>query len=92
MRGVGYMEEKLKFGSFKVPLKISDKNVKISVKVKKSGLVYHREAMGENVDKMLLASTGKIIINPVEPINTPKQITSTTSHLSIETLSPKNHH
>lgn len=44
-------------------------------------LLYRRESVDEKMEKNLLASTGKILINPVEPLNKPKELTS---HFLIE--------
>lgn len=39
-------------------------------------LLYRRESVDEKVEKNLLASTGKILINPIEPLNKPKELTA----------------
>ena len=38
--------------------------------------LYKRELLGEKVEKVLLAYNGSILLNPVEPLNMPREITS----------------
>lgn len=60
-------------------------NEEISLGVEKRGgfLRYFRylKNKNENIEKILASDTGKIIVNPVEPLNLPKEITS---YLEIE--------
>lgn len=67
---------KILFGSFNIPNKIESKNIEISIKKEENLLIYSRKSQDENVEKILLQKEGKIIINPVEPLNLPKVITN----------------
>jgi len=39
-------------------------------------LLYRRQSDDEKVEKNLLASTEKVLVNPIEPLNKPKELTS----------------
>jgi hypothetical protein len=65
----------LKFGYQKHPLKVAVDGLTLSIGKNKEGLVYKRKLLDDKVEKILLSTGGKIIINPVEPMNIPKQIT-----------------
>jgi hypothetical protein len=64
------------FGIYDVPLKIDKGGISLSIKKKGEGLVYKRESAGEIVEKLLLTESGNILVNPVEPLNTPETLTS----------------
>ena len=63
------------FGLHDVPLRIDQERISISVEGTAGGLLYKRECMDEEVEKFLLSSNSKILINPVEPVNKPKELT-----------------
>jgi hypothetical protein len=63
------------FGLHDVPLRIVQEEISISVEREEGGLLYRRECMDEEVENFLLSSNGKILINPVEPLNKPKELT-----------------
>ena len=65
----------LKFGYCKAPLKIAENGLVLNIGRKKEGLNYKRTFLDEEVQKIMLATDGKILMNPVEPMNIPKQIT-----------------
>jgi len=69
------------FGLRDVPLRINLKEISLSVERTAGGLLYKRECMDEEVEDLLLSSDSKILINPVEPVNKPKELTP---HLLIE--------
>jgi hypothetical protein len=64
------------FGYYDVPLRIAKEGISLSVEREEEALLYRIESVDEEVEKHLLASTGKILINPVEPLNKPKEVTS----------------
>jgi hypothetical protein len=64
------------FGYYDVPLKIVEEGISLCVQKEGKGLVYRRECLEEQIEKNLLASKGKILLNPVEPVNKPKALTS----------------
>ena len=47
----------------------------ISVEDDGGKLVYRRECCGENAEKVLLTDCRRILINPIEPVNKPKELT-----------------
>jgi len=63
------------FGLHDVPLRIDREGISISVERVAGGLLYRRECMYEELDGILLSSNSKILINPVEPVNKPKELT-----------------
>jgi hypothetical protein len=64
------------FGYYEVPLGVEKEGISLSVERKGEVLLYRKECVDEKVGKIILASTGKIIINPIEPLNKPKELTS----------------
>ena len=64
------------FGCYDAPLGIEKEGISLSVERAGEIMTYRRQRGDEKVEKMLLTSTGKILINPVEPVNKPKEITS----------------
>ncbi len=63
------------FGLHDVPLRIDLEEISLSVERVAVGLHYKRECMDEEVEDLLLSSNSKILINPVEPVNKPKELT-----------------
>ncbi len=64
------------FGLYDVPLRIDREGISLSVDKVTGGIRYKRECMDEEVKDILLSSNSKILINPVEPVNEPKELTS----------------
>lgn len=64
------------YRQYEVPFKCEETEG-ISVSVGKEGdhLIYRRECLEERVEKILAMERGKVNINPVEPLTTPKEIT-----------------
>jgi len=69
------------YGSYDFPVKIESDGILISVENEKGNLVYRRKCMDEEVEKILIGVGGKLIVNPVEPVNKPVEVTS---YLQIE--------
>lgn len=63
------------FGYHDIPLKIVQEGISLSVQKDRGGLVYKRDCLDEHVEKRLLATNGRILVNPVEPLNKPKALT-----------------
>ena len=63
------------FGRYDIPFKIVHDEISLSVDKEGENLLYRRESGGEKVEKILLGSKGKILLNPVEPVNKPKELT-----------------
>ncbi len=68
-------QNRLKYGSFQLPLTIEEEELSISLGKKGDYLFYHRDHAGETADKIILVSEGDILFNPVEPVNKPREIT-----------------
>jgi hypothetical protein len=69
------------FGTHAIPLSL--KNEEFSLLIEKEGdlFIYKREAGKEKKEKIILSDKKRIIINPVEPLNQPKELSS---YLDIE--------
>jgi hypothetical protein len=63
------------YGYHKPPFSIEKEGISVSVEKTGERWVYRRKFGSEEVEKLILGDGKNIIINPVEPINTPKEIT-----------------
>ena len=63
------------YGYHNIPFKIKKEGISIFVKKTGDNLSYKREYTGEKVEKILLTNSDKILINPIEPLNKPKELT-----------------
>lgn len=63
------------FGYHDSPVKIEKDDIFISFQKKKDELLYKRTCNGEKVDKILLTESKKVLINPIEPLHKPKELT-----------------
>ncbi len=57
------------------PLRVSKECINLSIKKEGKNLHYTRSCFDESIEKILLSKDCGIIINPIEPLNTPKYIT-----------------
>ena len=64
------------FGEYPIPLNIEQENISISAQREDERLIYRRTCLEERAEKTLLIKKGKIILNPVEPVNKPKSLTT----------------
>ena len=64
------------FGQYDIPISIEQEEITLSVQKEGESLLYRRACLGESVEKMLVAGGGKILLNPVEPVNKPKSLAS----------------
>ncbi len=64
------------YGAYSFPTSIETENISISVEKEENKFLYRREFQGETVEKILAANSGQLIINPVEPLNKPVEVTS----------------
>ena len=62
------------FGLHDVPLRIVHEGISFTVEKDKGGLRYKRKSMGEEVENIFLSSNSKVLINPIEPLNMPKEL------------------
>lgn len=63
------------FGYHDAPLNIEREGISISVERAGDNLLYRRKHADEKVEKILLTSSNKILINPIEPLHRPKELT-----------------
>lgn len=63
------------FGKHTIPVKIEGEGLSITMEREGEMLLYRRECLGDELEKSLLTSKEEILINPVEPLNTPKKLT-----------------
>ncbi|MFC1890508.1 DUF432 domain-containing protein [Thermodesulfobacteriota bacterium] len=63
------------FGQHKIPLKIEDEGISLTLEKEEDTLVYKRDCLGDELGKTLLTGKEEILIHPVEPLNTPKKLT-----------------
>lgn len=63
------------YGYHELPFSIEQEGIAISVENTGEQWVYRRTLGTEHVEKIILGSGKRLIINPVEPLNTPKEIT-----------------
>jgi hypothetical protein len=64
------------FGYYDIPFSIVQDAISLSCEREGDSVLYKRECNGEIVEKFLLTSNSKILLNPVEPVNKPKPLTS----------------
>lgn len=64
------------FGEYDIPVNIEQNNLSISVQKEDERIIYRRTCLEEKTEKNLLINNGKIILNPVEPLNKPKSLTT----------------
>jgi hypothetical protein len=63
------------YGYYDPPFSVEQEGISISVEKTENRLTYRRISGKDEVEKLILGNRKRIIINPVEPLNTPKEIT-----------------
>ena len=63
------------YGHYDPPFSVEKEGISISVEEIENRWVYKRTLGTDKVEKLILGDGKHIIINPVEPLNTPKEIT-----------------
>ena len=64
------------YGSYSLPATIESDGISVAVERQGSALAYRRAIGGDRAEKLLLGSgTGTIVVNPVEPLNLPQELT-----------------
>lgn len=63
------------YGEYSIPMSIERDGLKITIERDGNSLLYRRDCLEEKVEKRLLAGDGKVLLNPVEPLNRPKVLT-----------------
>jgi len=64
------------FGTHDIPLSFETENIQLNIQKQNGCFIYQRKCNDEEEEKTLLAKSPTILINPVEPINKPKEITN----------------
>ena len=64
------------FGSYNIPFEIETDDISLRIEKLDGIYLYRRDANNENVAKNLMDVEGSLLINPIEPLNRPKKITS----------------
>ncbi|QSZ67494.1 DUF432 domain-containing protein [Methanofollis aquaemaris] len=62
------------YGTHDLPFHYETEDFSLSFEHEEGRYLYHRELCGEKKEHILLSSGGRVIINPVEPLNLPKSI------------------
>lgn len=63
------------YGEYNFPVNIEREGLHVTIERDGNSLVYRRDCLDEKVEKRLLAGGGKVLLNPVEPLNRPKVLT-----------------
>lgn len=63
------------YGYYDLPFSVEQEGISISVEKVGDRWIYRRILGTDEVEKLILGDRKRIIINPVEPLNTPKEIT-----------------
>ncbi|WP_440952177.1 DUF432 domain-containing protein [Methanococcoides sp. FTZ1] len=69
------------YGSYTIPFSSKTENIDIAVDMEGDNCLYRRQLFEDKLEKILVKGDGKLLINPIEPLNKPKKITS---HLLVE--------
>ena len=64
------------FGSYNIPLKIEKEGISLSIEKEDDLYIYRRDAFYGKEEKVLHFNKGTVLLNPIEPLNKPKEITS----------------
>lgn len=81
----GHKIEDIPWGPHKLPVTLNLAGISIAIEKNNDGFLYRRDGAGENVEKIVLADKGNLILNPVEPLHKPAEICT---HLLIELDQP----
>jgi hypothetical protein len=64
------------YGSYNIPFELEKEGITLSLVKEGNGFIYRSACAGARLEKILLARTGNVFINPIEPLNKPKELTS----------------
>jgi hypothetical protein len=73
------------FGNYQTPLELSGDRYAISMKEEGEAVLYRRTCRGDGIEKRILAGHCDVLLSPVEPVNTPSELTPT---LLVELATP----
>lgn len=63
------------YGYHNIPFDIQEEGITLHAKSEKDSLHYIREFNEEKIEKLILTKNQKILINPIEPLHMPREIT-----------------
>lgn len=63
------------YGEHKIPFKFEQEGLRLSVAKEEGRILYRRECLDQTSEKILLLKSGRLLLNPVEPLLTPKELT-----------------
>ena len=64
------------YGYYTIPFELEKEVISLSITRDGDGFIYRSSGADTKVEKILLLGAGKVLINPVEPLNKPKELTS----------------
>jgi hypothetical protein len=64
------------FDCYDIPFELEKEGIALSLEKEGESFIYRSACAGARLEKIILARTGKVFINPIEPLNTPKELTS----------------
>jgi len=62
------------FGQYDAPVSVSEEGISLSLQQDGDRFTYQRTCMEDTTRKTLLSSGGRLLLNPVEPLNKPKNL------------------
>lgn len=62
------------FSEYTIPFNIKQEGISLSVEQEGEVYVYRRKCLEEEVNKLILSDESRIVIQPVEPCNVPKEL------------------
>ena len=65
----------LVYGTYGYSCSIREKDISIEIERKDRYFTYKRICNGESAERIIASENGSVIINPVEPLNLPKEVT-----------------
>ncbi|MBN1455901.1 MAG: DUF432 domain-containing protein [Methanomicrobia archaeon] len=65
------------FGQYTIPVEIAAEGVSLAIERDDKGFRYRSTCNGVTVEKQILTRAGAVLINPVEPLHLPKELTKT---------------
>ena len=63
------------YGSFTTSCQIEEQGISVSIERRERDVLYRRDCRGTRAERVIGSLNGDIIINPVEPLNLPREVT-----------------
>ncbi len=64
------------FGRYDYAFHFADENLTVKIERQDGLYIYRRECGGQKHERILASETGGVVVNPVEPLNLPKEVTN----------------